>query len=108
MVRKYVDNLMFRSDESKGTFRLQNNTTNFNLSNLVEYSNTGWPKSEHTYLLCIHKSTNEIQKKSQLISNKALSLNIFQRFWKGIPKFACKFFSVGSRAFVFTVQGFPY
>ena len=100
---------MFRSDESKGTFRLENNTV-YKLQSIKfsSISTWTWPKSGLTYLPCLHKSTTEIQKKSQLSSNKTLLLNIFQRFWRGIPKFACTFFSVCSTAFVFTIQRFPY
>ena len=60
VVRKYLDKLMFCSDESDGK-----DCTSFNLSNLLQYLNTNMAEREHTYLLCLHKTTNEPQKKFQ-------------------------------------------
>ena len=39
--------------------------TNFNPSSLVQHLNTTLVKREHTYLLCLHKTTNKLQKEFQ-------------------------------------------
>ena len=50
--RKHVDNLLFLSEKSNGTFRLPKALfTNFNLSNFVQYLKTDMGKSEHANLL---------------------------------------------------------
>ena len=54
VVRKCVDDLMFHSEESNETFRLQNNTV---------YAVQSF-QFKRTYLLCLHKTTHELQKTS--------------------------------------------
>ena len=60
--RKYVDNLMFRSEKSNWTFRLQNNTVNklqsAQFSTIFKLELCG---KVNKYLLCLHK--NELQNK---------------------------------------------
>ena len=54
VVRKCVDDLMFHSEESNEAFRLQNNTV---------YAVQSF-QFKRTYLLCLHKTTHELQKTS--------------------------------------------
>lgn len=49
MIRKYVGNLMFCSDESRKTFKIQNNTINkLQFIHFVQYLDTNMGKNEHT------------------------------------------------------------
>ena len=57
---------MFRNEELNGTFILHSVLfTSFNLYNLVQHLNTNILESEHTYLPCLGKASNKLQKKFQ-------------------------------------------
>ena len=57
---------MLHSQESNRTFRLQNAVYKLQSIESSAYISVGtlW-KSEHAYLLCLHKCINELQKKFQ-------------------------------------------
>ena len=55
MVGKYVGNLMFCSDESRKTFKIQNNSIyKLQFIQFVQYLDTNMGKNKHTYLLNTH------------------------------------------------------
>ena len=73
MVRKYVGNLMFGSEESRKTSKIQSNSIyKLQFIQFVEYLDTNMAKSEQTYFLCLHITTNELQKKFQSSNSKTI------------------------------------
>ena len=85
VVRKYVDNLMFRSEELKGTFRLQNNyelqPTQFSTRFNHEYG-----ERVTTHISCVYTKLQTNYKRS---FNKSVMKDICKI---SLSDFSCNFF----------------